>query len=200
MTEELNNGARLPVPTFCPHDVAQIMNSCWQQDPHARPSFSQITKLLHQTTFIQEALRCKNKNVQDLTIGENTTVCANVLNNSSMYTKYRTIQMTNLSYMKMEGQRFSSMEIENDKDESYAIDNDESEALQKSDSHSDYCHYTILRSPKRSESIDESDSGAFSDHYTSSTKNTVDTEVGNDADLERWQIGRLRSLNEVEED
>lgn len=197
LTEELINGARLPVPTYCPHDVAQIMNSCWQEDPHARPCFSQITKLLHQTTFIQDVLRNKNRNGQDLTIGESTTVYTNVLNNTSMYAQYRTIQQTNLSYMKMDGQSFNNMDIQNDKDETDAIDNDESEPPQKSDTHSDYCHYTILRSPTEES---ESDSGAFSDHCTPSITNTADTEVGNESNLERWQMGRLQSLNEVEED
>ena len=190
------NGARLPAPSFCPHDVAQIMNSCWQQDPHARPSFSQITKLLHQTHFIQDALQYRNRNGQYLTVGENTGY-TNVLNNSSMYAQYRTIQKTNLSYMKMEANSFN---IEHNNDETDVINNDESEALEKYDSHSDYCHYTVLRSPKRSVSSDESDSGAFSDNFRLSTTNTVETEVGNENNLERWQIGRLQSLNEVEED
>ncbi|XP_015745389.2 mitogen-activated protein kinase kinase kinase 11, partial [Python bivittatus] len=36
------NKLTLPIPSTCPEPFARLMTECWQQDPHARPSFASI--------------------------------------------------------------------------------------------------------------------------------------------------------------
>jgi|TARA_B110000196_G_C20500058_1_gene366328 hypothetical protein len=36
-----NEGLRPQMPSHAPHIVAQMIESCWQQDPQLRPSFEQ---------------------------------------------------------------------------------------------------------------------------------------------------------------
>jgi serine/threonine protein kinase len=38
----------LPVPATCPAFYGQLLQQCWQRDPHARPPFRAIVRLLHQ--------------------------------------------------------------------------------------------------------------------------------------------------------
>ncbi|XP_041738014.2 mitogen-activated protein kinase kinase kinase 21-like [Coregonus clupeaformis] len=47
------NKLTLPVPSTCPEPFAKLMEECWEQDPHIRPSFASI---LEQLTAIEEAV------------------------------------------------------------------------------------------------------------------------------------------------
>ena len=40
--EQVTAGFRLPSPESCPSEVYALMQECWDADPDARPSFSQI--------------------------------------------------------------------------------------------------------------------------------------------------------------
>ncbi|XP_058015899.1 mitogen-activated protein kinase kinase kinase 11 [Ahaetulla prasina] len=44
------NKLTLPIPSTCPEPFARLMTECWQQDPHARPSFASI---LDQLTVLE---------------------------------------------------------------------------------------------------------------------------------------------------
>ncbi|KAL0983824.1 hypothetical protein UPYG_G00133230 [Umbra pygmaea] len=47
------NKLTLPIPSTCPEPFAKLMEDCWEQDPHIRPSFASI---LEQLTAIEEAV------------------------------------------------------------------------------------------------------------------------------------------------
>ncbi|XP_036402398.1 mitogen-activated protein kinase kinase kinase 21 [Megalops cyprinoides] len=47
------NKLTLPIPSTCPEPFAKLMEECWEQDPHIRPSF---TAILEQLTAIEEAV------------------------------------------------------------------------------------------------------------------------------------------------
>uniref|UniRef100_A0AAY4CKX9 Mitogen-activated protein kinase kinase kinase n=1 Tax=Denticeps clupeoides TaxID=299321 RepID=A0AAY4CKX9_9TELE len=47
------NKLTLPIPSTCPEPFTKLMEECWEQDPHIRPSFSAI---LEQLTAIEEAV------------------------------------------------------------------------------------------------------------------------------------------------
>ncbi|KAM4607999.1 mitogen-activated protein kinase kinase kinase 21 [Polymixia lowei] len=47
------NKLTLPIPSTCPEPFAKLMEECWDQDPHLRPSFSCI---LEQLSAIEEAV------------------------------------------------------------------------------------------------------------------------------------------------
>ncbi|XP_058506720.1 mitogen-activated protein kinase kinase kinase 21 isoform X2 [Solea solea] len=47
------NKLTLPIPSTCPEPFAKLMEECWDQDPHVRPSFSCI---LDQLSAIEEAV------------------------------------------------------------------------------------------------------------------------------------------------
>ncbi|XP_064806387.1 mitogen-activated protein kinase kinase kinase 21 isoform X1 [Oncorhynchus masou masou] len=47
------NKLTLPIPSTCPEPFAKLMEECWEQDPHIRPSFASI---LEQLTAIEEAV------------------------------------------------------------------------------------------------------------------------------------------------
>ncbi|XP_056326772.1 mitogen-activated protein kinase kinase kinase 21 isoform X2 [Danio aesculapii] len=47
------NKLTLPIPSTCPEPFAKLMEECWEQDPHIRPSFAAI---LEQLTAIEEAV------------------------------------------------------------------------------------------------------------------------------------------------
>ncbi|XP_051503541.1 mitogen-activated protein kinase kinase kinase 21 isoform X2 [Myxocyprinus asiaticus] len=47
------NKLTLPIPSTCPEPFAKLMEECWEQDPHIRPSFATI---LEQLTAIEEAV------------------------------------------------------------------------------------------------------------------------------------------------
>uniref|UniRef100_A0A3P9DPR6 Mitogen-activated protein kinase kinase kinase n=1 Tax=Maylandia zebra TaxID=106582 RepID=A0A3P9DPR6_9CICH len=47
------NKLTLPIPSTCPEPFAKLMEDCWDQDPHVRPSFSCI---LEQLSAIEEAV------------------------------------------------------------------------------------------------------------------------------------------------
>ncbi|XP_052007521.1 mitogen-activated protein kinase kinase kinase 21 isoform X1 [Xyrauchen texanus] len=47
------NKLTLPIPSTCPESFAKLMEECWEQDPHIRPSFATI---LEQLTAIEEAV------------------------------------------------------------------------------------------------------------------------------------------------
>ncbi|XP_035387642.1 mitogen-activated protein kinase kinase kinase 21 isoform X1 [Electrophorus electricus] len=47
------NKLTLPVPSTCPEPFAKLMEECWEQDPHIRPTFATI---LEQLTAIEEAV------------------------------------------------------------------------------------------------------------------------------------------------
>ncbi|XP_061693175.1 mitogen-activated protein kinase kinase kinase 21 isoform X2 [Syngnathoides biaculeatus] len=47
------NKLTLPIPSTCPEPFARLMEECWDQDPHVRPSFSCI---LEQLSAIEEAV------------------------------------------------------------------------------------------------------------------------------------------------
>ncbi|XP_063047500.1 mitogen-activated protein kinase kinase kinase 21 isoform X2 [Engraulis encrasicolus] len=47
------NKLTLPIPSTCPEPFAKLMEECWEQDPHIRPSFSAV---LEQLTAIEEAV------------------------------------------------------------------------------------------------------------------------------------------------
>ncbi|XP_072292386.1 mitogen-activated protein kinase kinase kinase 21 [Eucyclogobius newberryi] len=47
------NKLTLPIPSTCPEPFAKLMEECWDQDPHVRPSFSSI---LEQLSAIEEAV------------------------------------------------------------------------------------------------------------------------------------------------
>ncbi|XP_060031525.1 mitogen-activated protein kinase kinase kinase 9 isoform X2 [Erinaceus europaeus] len=46
------NKLALPIPSTCPEPFAKLMEDCWNPDPHARPSF---TNILDQLTTIEES-------------------------------------------------------------------------------------------------------------------------------------------------
>uniref|UniRef100_A0A8C7KZ25 Mitogen-activated protein kinase kinase kinase n=1 Tax=Oncorhynchus kisutch TaxID=8019 RepID=A0A8C7KZ25_ONCKI len=47
------NKLTLPIPSTCPEPFSKLMEECWEQDPHIRPSFASI---LEQLTAIEEAV------------------------------------------------------------------------------------------------------------------------------------------------
>uniref|UniRef100_A0A8B9LV06 Mitogen-activated protein kinase kinase kinase n=1 Tax=Astyanax mexicanus TaxID=7994 RepID=A0A8B9LV06_ASTMX len=47
------NKLTLPIPSTCPEPFAKLMEECWDQDPHVRPTFAAI---LEQLTAIEEAV------------------------------------------------------------------------------------------------------------------------------------------------
>ncbi|XP_054929582.1 tyrosine-protein kinase Btk isoform X1 [Dermacentor andersoni] len=46
VVEQVQHGQRLARPPACPSDVYQVMRSCWEKKPDARPSFRSITSQL----------------------------------------------------------------------------------------------------------------------------------------------------------
>lgn len=40
------NSLKLPIPKTCPEAWSRLMKSCWECDPHDRPSFKEILKVL----------------------------------------------------------------------------------------------------------------------------------------------------------
>uniref|UniRef100_W5NED2 Mitogen-activated protein kinase kinase kinase n=1 Tax=Lepisosteus oculatus TaxID=7918 RepID=W5NED2_LEPOC len=50
------NKLTLPIPSTCPEPFAKLMEECWEQDPHIRPSFLAI---LEQLTAIEDAVMAK---------------------------------------------------------------------------------------------------------------------------------------------
>lgn len=42
VVEQVQHGQRLPRPPACPSDVYQVMRSCWEKKPDARPSFRSV--------------------------------------------------------------------------------------------------------------------------------------------------------------
>ena len=209
---DLDLGSRLPSPPCCPGDVFQIMSSCWEEDPYARPSFSQIIKRLYQTSILEDVVYNNkrrsqlNSGSEDMSSEEGATVYTHVLSNTSLYEKYREIQSTNSSYMKMNGQTMyishnpgneNEQECENDSSKLQ-----ETDSLHQKDNHTTYCHYLTLKSQKSGSvsSIQDTDSGASTDHNQSAFTDTVISELTSNSHKENVKLGRLQSLNEVEED
>ena len=210
LTAELANGSRLPPPPCCPEDVFQIMSSCWEENPHFRPSFSQITKLLYQASVLENVVYSDKKpstsGNDDIFCEEGDIVYTHVLSNTRMYDKYREIQSTNCSYMKMNVQRnyldpnnSEQHNIEGDKD--FGTEQ-ETDFLQKQDNHAPYCHYLTVKSQKDEtiESIHDSDSGTSTNHNASVFTDTVVSELTNNSNRDYQKLGRLQSMNEVEEE
>ena len=56
LIEMLRNGDRLECPKAANEDTYEIMRSCWQEDPEARPTFEQLSErfreMLENTTMI----------------------------------------------------------------------------------------------------------------------------------------------------
>ena len=210
LTAELANGSRLPAPPCCPEDVFQIMSSCWEENPHSRPSFSQITKLLYQASVLENVVYSDKKpstsGSDDIFSDEGDIVYTHVLSNTSMYDKYREIQSTNCSYMKMNVQRNylnpNNSEQQNIEGEKDLGTEQETDSLQKYDNHAPYCQYLTLKSQKDEtvESIHDSDSGASTDHNASIFTDTVVSELTNNSIRDYHKLGRLQSMNEVEEE
>ena len=185
------------------------MSSCWEVEPHSRPSFSQITKLLYQSSILEDVA---HKNKRKMSSGkedsslEGTTVYTHVLSSTSMYDKYREIQSSNSSYMKMDGQIFHLNNNENNEDTNEEEQDNpisqETESLQKPDIHTSYCHYLTLKKPQRAgsiQSVHDTDSGASTDHNASVFTETFFSEITSNSPCDNLKIGRLQSLNEVEE-
>lgn len=42
--EKVQSGYRLPLPPYCPKNVASLISDCWQQDPVKRPDFRNILR------------------------------------------------------------------------------------------------------------------------------------------------------------
>ena len=40
--QQITKGYRLPPPDNCPENIYDIMSSCWQKDPAARPRFKEL--------------------------------------------------------------------------------------------------------------------------------------------------------------
>ena len=210
LTADLVNGSRLPAPPCCPEDVFQIMSSCWEENPHSRPSFSQITKLLYQASILENVVYNDKKQStsgsDDIFGEEGEIVYTHVLSNTSMYDKYREIQSTNCSYMKMNVQRNylnpNTSEQHNIEGEKELGTEQETDFLQKCDNHTPYCHYLTLKSEKYEtmENIQDSDSGASTDHNGSIFSDTVLSELTNNSNRDNLKLGRLQSMNEVEEE
>ena len=183
------------------------MASCWREDHTTRPIFSQITQSLCRTSLLQTVFHGNGEQTGNDEEGseERKTIYSSIISNDSMYSQYTDIKDKNLSYMKMEAQKMSSdsvnvKHIVTEKNETEAI---ESERLKKDNIHSQYCHYLSLKATNSdAQSRDGSESGAFTDtENTSSMANTVESIIPiEDNEIGRRQIGRLQSLNEVEED
>ena len=48
VVEKVNEGYRLPKPAICPEDLYEVMKSCWDADPDARPTFAELhSKILN---------------------------------------------------------------------------------------------------------------------------------------------------------
>lgn len=205
LTEELSYGIRLPTPTFCPDDIAQIIISCWQEDPNSRPSFSQLTSSLYQTSVMQNIFQHnKNENGNYSISEENRTIYTNVLSNGTMYNQYKTIQESNSSYMKMELQTITNNEeIHNLEEENSLILPDQTENedvvfLTQTNTTRQKSDYVSVRSPRRTDSTDDTDSGLSTDQNT-----TVTSIEENEITISSYAgrcIGRLQSLNEVEDE
>ena len=197
----------MPAPTFCPEDIANIMASCWRQDHTERPIFSQITQSLCRTSLLQTVFHGNGEQAGKDEEGseERKTIYSSIISNDSMYSQYTDIKDKNLSYMKMEAQKMSSdsVNVKHIVAEKHETEVIESEHLKKDNVHSQYCHYLSLKTTNSdAQSQDGSESGAFTDtENTSSMANTVESLIPiEDNEIGRRQIGRLQSLNEVEED
>ena len=46
LVEQLQVGYRMQAPDYCPHQLYQLMSSCWLEDPIQRPSFVEIHSIL----------------------------------------------------------------------------------------------------------------------------------------------------------
>ena len=77
------------------------------------------------------------------------------------------------------------------------------ESLQKHDIHTSYCHYLTLKESQKegsAQSIHDTDSGASTDHKASVFTDTFISELTPNSHIDNLKIGRLQSLNEVEDD
>jgi hypothetical protein len=54
VTNAVVRGTRPSAPDDCPPEIAEVMNRCWHEDQHARPSFDDVLPLLEKA---QERLR-----------------------------------------------------------------------------------------------------------------------------------------------
>ncbi len=42
IAEAIHKGERMPIPTECPPELANLITRCWSFDPDQRPPFSEI--------------------------------------------------------------------------------------------------------------------------------------------------------------
>ncbi|XP_065188643.1 uncharacterized protein LOC135819373 isoform X2 [Sycon ciliatum] len=59
--KELKNGYRLSCPSDCPFEIFCLMEACWEEDKHERPSFPEIVNLLQE---IDELFRQRERQTQ----------------------------------------------------------------------------------------------------------------------------------------
>ena len=188
------------------------MSSCWQEDPHSRPTFSQICTLLYQTSVLENVVYNDKKRLNSNSGSENAcsedepTVYTYVLSNPTMYEKYREIQNTNSAYMEMNAKNNyvhpTNCSRGNDEKEHEFETVRETDLLQKDDDPVPYCHYVTLKSQNSvsNPSIHDNDSGASTGHNLSVFDDTVISELTNNSQKDVVKLGRLQSLNEVEEE
>ena len=198
-------GIRLPAPSCCPKDVAQVMFSCWREDPHLRPEFLHVTQMLCGTSILQNVFNHEKGGEvgSNLPGEERITIYTKVLDNTSMHNQFKDIKKTNQSYCRMEYRTQSANnndahELNEEEDGTIMNESIENETLQKQDAHALYCQYSSVIH-NISDNRDNSDSGASTDHNPS-VDNTAYTEMTRNSNEERWNVGRLHSLNEVEEE
>ena len=108
LTAQLSDGSRLPAPFCCPNEVFEIMYSCWEENPHLRPSFSQITKLIYQSGILEDVKHKNEKKMisdkEGLRNETEATSFTHMLDNTSMYEQENEIQNCKSSYVEMKVQ------------------------------------------------------------------------------------------------
>ena len=57
VVEQIREGNRLERPRYCPREVYQVMQMCWEEQPEDRPSFSKLRTLLEKLFNFNEIIQ-----------------------------------------------------------------------------------------------------------------------------------------------
>ena len=67
LVQYFNDGKRLGKPTFAPNVVGALMAQCWEKEPNARPSFSELEMALGnmlEATVLHQYFKLNNADLQ----------------------------------------------------------------------------------------------------------------------------------------
>ena len=70
----LKNGQRLSKPEFCPEQIYELMQECWQEKHWARPTFSKLKSLFKEFETIEISNEKEDKIIQQSTRGKDGNI------------------------------------------------------------------------------------------------------------------------------